>query len=190
MRGEKQFLGEVPTSKKKRRVYFANSRQNWEALMREASAATNLAEVTLRQYARVVRRGVRVKELSFGHHIEVQRCHYINEKGKRRFDGTVAREILTLAKEKGWVVSETRAECSSRFPTLKMVETALEKTKRIMSESLKTIDGADRLEFLDALAAELTLIREQVERERDVVILRILEDGEESDPCLNPDFAY
>jgi len=191
VRGEQEFLGEVPTSKRKRRVYFASRRQNWEALMREASAATNLAEVTLRQYARVGRTCMHVPGISFGHHIEVLRCHHINEKGKRRFDHMVAREILTLANEKGWSVAETRKECSRRFPRPKAVETVLEKMKRTLKETLRTVDDFyNRLEFLDGLAAELSQIREQVSLEWDADIQRILSDDDCDDPDhLNHDFA-
>ena len=143
-----------------------------------------------------MRHCVRVNGLSIGHHIEAQRARtmqYVNPKrGKElRFDHQAARDLLNLAKDKGWSVAETRAEAVRRFPTPKVVETVLEKTKRTLEEILKTIDGfSDRLEFLDGLAAELSQIREQVSLGWDAEIQRILEDGEESDPCLNPDFAY
>jgi transcription initiation factor TFIIIB Brf1 subunit/transcription initiation factor TFIIB len=64
----------VPTSKKAKRIYFANRRANWLALIREAAQVTNLTETTLRQYARVARHCVQVEGLSFGHHIEALRA--------------------------------------------------------------------------------------------------------------------
>jgi hypothetical protein len=193
VQGEEQFLGTVPTSKKAKHIYFANRRANWLSLYREAAEVTNLKDTTLRQYARVVRHGVRVDGLPFAHHIEVQRARTIDEKGKRHFHESAARDILNLAKEKGWTVAETRAEVVRRFPSPKVVETVLEKARRVLLDILRTVDGDDQLTFLEALAIELPLIREQVERERAVVIQRILNDGEGDDfddSYLNPDFAF
>jgi hypothetical protein len=155
VRGEEQFLDTMPTNKKALRKYYANRKANWVGLIREAEVATNLAEATLRKYAQVVRRGVRVDDLHFAHHIEVQRCRLTNEKGKPQFDRSSAWEILTLAKEKGWKVADTRAEVYRRFPTAKSVEGALEKAKRVMLEILTTVDPQERLAFLEALEQEI-----------------------------------
>jgi hypothetical protein len=181
IRGEEAFLGTAPTNKKERRVYFARRRENWIAFMHEASTITNLADTTLRQYARVARHGVRVDGLPFAHHIEVQRCRPIDEKGKPRFSANAALEILNLAKENNWPVSKTRAEVVRRFPTPKVVETVLDKMRRVLSEILKTVEAGEQLMFLDALADELPLIREQVEKERTEAILRILNDDDNFD---------
>jgi hypothetical protein len=173
VRGEQAFLGIVPTSKKARRVYFRNRREKWVALMREAETATNLAEATLRKYAQVARNSVRVDGLPFAHHIEVQRCRPIDEKGRPRFSANTAQEILNLAKEKGWKVADTRAEVKRRFPTPKTVETAMEKTRRFLLEILKTIDLSERITLLDALTEEIPVIKERVDREWTEAILKI-----------------
>jgi hypothetical protein len=181
VRGEEQFLDTKPTSKKALRKYYANRRANWLGLLREAEVATNLAEATLRKYAQVVRRGVRVDDLNFAHHIEVQRCRLTNEKGKPQFDRSSAWEILTLAKEKGWKVAETRAEVQLRFPNPKLVETTLEKMRRVLTEILKNVDPSDQLIVLDALAEELPLMREQAEKVATERILRVLNDDDDFD---------
>ena len=196
VQGEEQFIGPVPSSKKAKRTYFANLRANRRELYREAATVTNLKDTTLHQYARVVRHCVRVNGLSIGHHIEAQRARtmqYVNPKrGKElRFDHQAARDLLNLAKDKGWSVAETRKECSRRFPRPKAVETVLEKMKRTLKETLRTVDDFyNRLEFLDGLAAELSQIREQVSLEWDADIQRILSDDDCDDPDhLNHDFA-
>lgn len=164
VRGEEQFLPEEPNSKKAKRIYFANRRENWEALIREASKVTNLSDSTLKQYARVVRRGAKVGGLSFAHHLEVQRSHFLNEKGKRRFDDSVASEILNLAKEKGWNVAQTRAEVQRRFPTAKIVEDAIIKAIRLLRDVLKTVEKDKQIEMLDFLSAELRVMKNDIEK--------------------------
>jgi hypothetical protein len=186
VRGEEQFLGPVPTSKKARRAYFRNRHENWVTLMREAETATNLAEATLRKYAQVARNGVQVEGLPFAHHIEVQRAHFIDEKGKRKFDANAAQEILSLAKEKGWKVADTRAEVKSRFPSPKTVETAMEKTRRFLLEILKTIDLHDRITLLDVLTEEIPVIRERVDRECTEAILRIFNADDADEDGMQP----
>ena len=116
VRGEQAFLPSAPTSKKARRVYFAQRMEKWLALVREAAAVTNLSETTLRQYSRVVRKVDRVEGVHFSHHIEVLRCRTIDEKGKPQFNACAAQEILHLAKKtKGWTVADTRAEAIQAF---------------------------------------------------------------------------
>jgi hypothetical protein len=184
VRGEEQFLGPVPTSKKARTVYFSNRRANWIALMREAETVTNLAEATLRKYAQVARNGVRVDGLPFAHHIEVQRCRPLDEKGQPRFSANTAQEILSLAKDRGWKVADTRAEVKRRFPTPKTVETVMEKTRKFLLEILKTIDPYNQLIFLDALTEEIPVVRERVDKEWTEAILRIFDaDDAFDDPC-------
>jgi hypothetical protein len=153
--------------------------------MREAEGVTNLAEATLRKYAQVARNGVRVDGVHFSHHIEVQRCFLIDEKDKRRFDANAALQILTHAKEQKWKVADTRAEVKRRFPTPKVVETLIEKTRRLLLDTLKTIEPSNHLMFLDALAEVLPLIREQVEQERNEAIWKIFNsDDNFDDPSL------
>ena len=108
IRGEEEFFS-VPSSKKAKRAFFNNCRADWKAFIREAEEVTNLKETTLRQYARVVRNGLRVDGLSLAHHIEVLRAHRI-EKSKRLFDFTAAREILNLALTNKWSALATRAD--------------------------------------------------------------------------------
>ena len=186
VRGEQAFLGTAPNSKKQRRIYFANRRANWLALMREAEGVTNLAEATLRKYAQVARNGVRVDDVHFSHHIEVQRCFLIDEKDKRRFDANAALQILTRAKEQKWKVADTRAEVKRRFPTPKVVETLIEKTRRLLLDTLKTIEPSNHLMFLDALAEVLPLIREQVEQERNEAIWKIFNSDDNFDDLSLP----
>jgi hypothetical protein len=196
VQGEEQFLGTVPSSKKAKRIYFANRRANWMALMREAAQVTNLTDTTLRRYASVVRKGVRVEGLSFSHHLEVLRARtmqYVNPKreSELRFDHQAARDILNLAKEKGWTAAETRAEAVRRFPTPQIVGTELEKAKRILAEILKTIAGeASQLEFLDALTAELSQVREQIVLEGDVLIQKTFFSDDADVPLESSDVPY
>jgi hypothetical protein len=178
VRGEERFLDPMPTSKKALRKYYANRNANWLGLIREAEAATNLAEATLRKYAQIVRRGVRVEGVHFSHHIEVQRCFLIDEKDRRRFDANAAQGILTLAKENGWKVAQTRAEVQRRFPTPKGVETALEKAKRVMLEILMTVDPQEQIAFLEALAQE-------IDAECNKAVVKILESGDETLDAFN-----
>jgi len=181
VRGEQAFLPTEPTSKKARRVYFAQRREKWLALMNEAAKATNMADQTLRQYARVVRKVDRVDGLSFSHHIEALRCRPIDEKGKPQFNAYAAQELLHLADKEGWTVAETRAEAVRRFPTPKLVENAFQKAKRALLDILKTVDLDQRIDVIDALVEELPLIKEQVNRERDEAILKILVSNEPFD---------
>ncbi len=197
VQGEEQFLGTAPSSKKAKRIYFANRRANWMALMREAAQVTNLSDTTLRQYASIVRKGVRVEGLSFSHHLEALRARtmqYVNPKreSELRFDHQAARDLLNLAKEKGWTAAETRAEAVRRFPTPKPVESVLQKAKRTLVEILKTVDGYnDKLEFLDALTAELSQVREQVSLEWDAEIQRIFNESNDTEvPFESNDVPY
>lgn len=187
VRGEQAFLPTAPTSKKAKRVYFAQRREKWLALMNEAAKVTNMADQTLRQYARVVRKVDRVEGVPFSHHIEVLRCRPIDEKGKPQFNAHAAQEILHLAKEKGWTVADTRAEAVRRFPNPKLVETAFQKVKRVLLDILKTVDLDQQAAVIDALAEELPLIKEQVNTERDEAILKTLIGNEPfDDPFDDP----
>jgi hypothetical protein len=155
--GEEHFLPKRPTKggKKARQIYRANWRANWEALMVEASRATSLSEVTLRQYVRVARNNMRVEGLSFAHHIEACRAHRYNDKGKRIFCADGAFSILLLAKEKGWTVAETRREAQLRYPVATFEEPIINKARRALDEILKNTPLTARLEIFEQLAAEL-----------------------------------
>ncbi len=166
VRGAEQFLPEVPKEKKAKRIYFANRRDIWEAFIREASKVTNLSDSTLKQYARVVRRGAIVEGLSFAHHLEVQRSHFFNEKGKRRFDNTAASEILNLAKKKGWNVAETRAEVQRRFPTSKIIEDTIIKAIRLLKDVFKNEEKDEQITMIDLLIAELGVMKNGIERSK------------------------
>lgn len=158
VRGEGLFLDEKPTSKRALRAYYAVRRQKWEALVREAATATNLAESSLRKYAQVVRRGVKVEGLSFAHHIEVMRVHYFEKMGlgeKRRFDSNAATAILMLAKDSNWTVAQTRAEVSRRFPTPNIAQDALDKIKRI----LNAVSDDQKQALIEALETEFAAMK-------------------------------
>ncbi len=155
VRGEELFLDKKPTSKRALRAYYAVRRQKWEALISEASKATNLAESSLRKYAQVVRRGVKVEGRSFAHHIEVMRAHYFDEKGKRRFDSNAATAILMLAKENNWKVAQTRAEVSRQFPTPNSTQDALYKIKRI----LNAVSDDQKQALIEALETEIAAMK-------------------------------
>jgi hypothetical protein len=161
VRGEQLFLIKKPTNKNKKawRIYWSNCRQDFDALIAEAAAATNLAEKSLRQYALVIRRGAIVDGLTFAHHIEVMRAHHFDEKGNRRFDSMTALSILTLAKEKKWTVAQTRNEVSHRYPTTVTlpvtVQDALFKVKRIIDK----VPVEQQLALIEALTTELADIK-------------------------------
>ncbi len=155
VRGEGLFLDEKPTSKRALRAYYAVRRQKWDALVGEAAKATNLAESSLRKYAKVVRRGVKVEGLSFAHHIEVMRVHYFDEKKKSRFDSNAATAILMLAKDSNWTVAQTRAEVSRRFPTPNIAQDALYKIKRI----LNAVSDDQKQALIEALEAEFAAMK-------------------------------
>jgi hypothetical protein len=152
--GENLFLPPMPVSKRKKRAYFGARKIHWLALVDEASKASGLATSSLRQYAKVWRRGTYTNfpELKFGHHIEVMRCHHFDEKGKRHFDSSSAFLILHNAKKGGWSVAQTRAEVSRLFPVAKLAKDALWKIKRIIDS---ITDDAQRAELLKALSEEL-----------------------------------
>ena len=116
--GEQTFLGTVPTSKKAKKKYFTARKANWEALMDDAAKVTGLRDNTLRQYARVVRRGLRVEALSFAHHLEAMRCHTVDAKtNKKNFDAVAAKKILQKAQARTWTVARTREEMQKQFPS-------------------------------------------------------------------------
>jgi hypothetical protein len=155
-RGAELFLGEPsPTNKKERQLWHAQRRDNWNAFITEAAAITNLSDSALRQYARVVRNGVRVDDLTFTHHLEVQRAHRFDEKGKRRFDGMAALQILNLAKENKWKVAQTREEVQRRFPTTAAVESDVEKAKRLLTDLLDGLDIFEKYDLIEFIQSNL-----------------------------------
>ncbi len=151
--GEDQFLPKMPGSKRARRAYYRDRKAHWMALFDEASAASGLAASSLRQYANVWRRRTYTvfPDLKFGHHLEVMRCHTIDDDGKRSFDFGSAVGILSAAAENGWSVIQTRAEVSRRYPLPKTAQNAMYKIRRIID----SVTGEQRDELLAALAEEL-----------------------------------
>jgi len=157
--GETAFLGVEPTSKKAKRKYFAQRKQAWANLMAEAVEATGLREQTLRTYALVVRRGVRIEPLSMAHHIEVMRCSRLTEKKKKAFDKQTAAEVLRLAKQNDWSAVEVRAEVSRRFPTgTHHVDAALK--LRNMIEMIP--DHDQKLKVIEELSAQLDRMKQEL----------------------------
>ena len=158
VRGEELFLDEKPTSKRALRAYYAVRREKWLALIRDAAKATNLADSSLRKYAQVVRRRVKVEGLSFAHHIEVMRAHYTDEKGNRGgFDSNAATAILMLAKDSNWTVAQTRAEVSRQFPTpnMNIAKDALDRIKRI----LNAVSADQKQALIEALETEIAAMK-------------------------------
>ncbi|MGA7078891.1 MAG: hypothetical protein WBQ43_02710 [Terriglobales bacterium] len=155
VRGEELIGDEKPTSKRALRAYYRVQREKWEALISEASKATNLAESSLKKYAQVVRRGVKVEGLSFAQHIEVMRAHYFDHEKNRRFDSNAATAILMLAKDNNWTVAQTRAEVSRQFPTPNIAQDALYKIKRI----LNAVSDDQKQALIEALEAELASMK-------------------------------
>jgi hypothetical protein len=161
-RGEELFLGHPSqTNKKERSLWFARRRDMLNAFMAEAHDVTSLSESTLRQCRRVVKHGVRVEGLMFSHHIEVQRAHYYDEKGKRRFDSAAAKKILNLAKENDWTVLQTRAEVQRQYPTSAAVESIRDRALRKLGEILAPYHDQDLMTVIDVLLTELQLMRER-----------------------------
>lgn len=159
--GEELFLGEPSqTDKKERKLWWARHRDMLNGFIAEAAEVTSLSESALRQCRRVVRHGVRVEGLTFSHHIEVQRAHFLDEKGKRRFDGNAARKILNLAKEKNWTILQTRAELQRRYPTSAAVESVVEKARRKLMEILSSVCDQDYVAVIDELLAALLQAQE------------------------------
>jgi hypothetical protein len=166
LEGEEAFLPPMPKAKKARREWSAGKMQRWEKLIAEAASATGLRDSTIKQYARVVRRGVRVKELTFAHHLEVMRCKQIVN-NKRKFDPYVAKDILKDAVKKNWTVAQTRAEVSRLFPTSAAVvpnETHLDKAKRLLKSIIQQVPKNEQLSFMDALAQEIPTMKDEVVR--------------------------
>ena len=158
------FLGEPSqTNKKQRNLWYRQYRDNWNAFIVEAADVTCLSESALRQYARVVRHGVRVEDLTFSHHIEVQRAHFYDEKGKRRFDSNRATEILELAKKNKWTVAQTRDEVRRRYPTSAVVESAVDKARRMLMEIVSSVSEQDYVTVVDALFTALQEVKERPE---------------------------
>lgn len=154
-RGAELFLGEPsPSNKKERQLWHAQRRENWNAFMAEAAEITSLSESALRQHERVARHTVKVEGLKFTHHLEVQRAHRFDEKGKRRFDSNAALQILNLAKENNWTVAETRAEVQRRYPTSTAGESSLEKVKRLLAD-LDVFEKYDLIEFIQSTLDEM-----------------------------------
>jgi len=155
VRGEQAFLEAEPSSKKARKRWYGSRKVEWQALITQAAKATNLSEVSLRQYARVARPDVRVEGVSFAHHLEATRAHTIDARGYRHVDRQAVREILNLAKENKWTVAETRAECRRRYPIGNIEESAIDKRKRLVLNALKTATTAEKIEVLNQLVAAL-----------------------------------
>jgi hypothetical protein len=159
--GEELFLGEPSqTNKKERKLWWASYRDNLNAFVAEAAEVTSLSESALRQCRRVVRHGIRVDGLTFSHHIEVQRAHFYDEKGKRRFDGNAAQEILNLARENNWTVMQTRTEVQRRYPTSAAVESVVDKARRKLMEILSSVCDQDYVAVIDELLAALLQVKE------------------------------
>jgi hypothetical protein len=159
--GEELFLGHPSqTNKKEKKLWWARFRDMLKDYLAEAEAVTGLSESALRQCRRVVRHGVRVEGLSFSHHVEVQRAHIINEKGKRLFDSSAARTILNLAKENKWTVLQTRAEVQRQYPTPAPVESVVEKARRKLMEILSSVCDQDYVAVIDELLAALLQAQE------------------------------
>jgi hypothetical protein len=155
-RGEELFLGHPSqTNKKERSLWFARRRDMLNAFIADAHEVTSLSESALRQCRRVVKHGVRVEGLMFSHHIEVQRAHYIDEKGKRRFDSSAAQNILNLAKENNWTVLQIRAEVQRQYPTSAAVESVVDKAVRKLDEIFAAVPFDDYRTVVDALLAKL-----------------------------------
>jgi hypothetical protein len=155
-RGAELFLGEPSlTNRKERRLWHAQRRENLNAFIAEAADITNLSDSALRQYARVVRNGVRVDGLTFTHHLEVQRVHRFDEKGKRRFDGSAALQILNLAKENTWTVAQTREEVRRQFPATAAIESGVEKAKRLLTDLLDGLDIFEKYDLIEFIQSNL-----------------------------------
>lgn len=177
--GEENFLPQRPTDggKKALRLYLANRRSAWEKLLSEASSATHLSETSLRQYARVVRRKVKVEGLTFAHHLEACRAHTVDEKGKRHFDATGALWILTKAKEQGWTVNQTRAEAQRQWPESARAVEPFDLVRSAMDKLLKGTSFTIRISIYEQLIADA---REQI---------KLAEDNAKADVALfNTDF--
>lgn len=176
-RGAALFLGEPSqTNKKQRNLWYRQYRDNWNAFIVEAADVTCLSESALRQYARVVRHGVRVEDLTFSHHIEVQRAHFYDEKGKRRFDSNRATEILELAKKNKWTVAQTRDEVRRRYPTSAVVESAVDKARRMLMEIVSSVSEQDYVTVVDALFTALQEVKERPKYQRGGTMLTLEEE--------------
>ena len=159
VRGE-QLFDEKPTGKRALSAYYAVRKEKWEALVGEAVKATNLDEASLRKCAKVVRRGVKVEGLSFSHHTEVMRAHYFvkvgrREKEKRQFDSNSATDILVLAKESNWTVTQTKEEVLRRFPKPNRAQDAPYKIRRI----IKAISDDQKQNLIETLEAEIATMK-------------------------------
>lgn len=165
--GEQTFIGNAPSSKKEKRKFWATAKKRWQEMIDDAAKATSLRDATLRQYAKVARRGVRVEGLSFTHHLEVQRCGTKDRTkvfAKFKFDAAAARRILQKALDEHWTVAQTRAEVQRRFPTgpAASTETPFDKAKRMLKDIIKQVPKNEQLSFLDALAQEIPTIKNEV----------------------------
>jgi hypothetical protein len=187
-RGEELFLGEPSqTNKKERKLWWARYREMLKAFIAEAAEVTSLSESALRQCRRVVQHGVRVEGLKFSHHIEVQRAHFYDEKGKRRFDSNAAQEILNVAKENNWTVAQTRNEVQRRYPTSAVVESVVGKAERLLMEILSSTSEQDYVAVVDALFTALQQVKESPKYQRGEVVLTWEEERAKS---LGIDFYY
>jgi len=186
VKGERAFLEKMPTKggKKALRAYYARRGDEWLALIKEASEVTNLTETTLRQYARVVRNGVKMDGLPFAHHIEAQRAHYFDEKGKRHFDANGAWCRLQEAKEQGWSVARMRTEMQSKYPIKKDTASTVSRMVWQVKKTLAKLPVPERFEALDALAEELQRVRSNIQKEVTVTT-------EELDRCtVQPELGF
>jgi len=159
VRGEQLFLEQKPATKRALRRYYAARRVRWMELLQEASKNTNLKASTLRQYARVARNGVKVEGLSFAHHLEVQRVCFPDEKGRRLFDGSTAKDLLNLAQSNKWTVTDLRAEVQRRYPSLRPTHSALGKVIRAAQAAIKNEERPEQIKIIELLIAELLLIK-------------------------------
>ena len=199
VQGEEQFLGTAPSSKKGEAYLLRKPSRKLDGTYARGSASHK----SVRHYAAPVcehcpQGACGSRDFLFSHHLlkryARRTMQYVNPKreSELRFDHQAARDLLNLAKEKGWTAAETRAEAVRRFPTPKPVESVLQKAKRTLVEILKTVDGYnDKLEFLDALTAELSQVREQVSLEWDAEIQRIFNEGNDTEvPFESNDVPY
>lgn len=163
--GEAFYIGERPSTKKKLRGWREWVRDQKKVLIREAAQITNLKEGTVRQIYRVMKHGAIVEGLSFTHHTEVQRAHYFNEKGKRRFDYNAALNILNDAKQNNWTVQQVRAEMEQKYPTPENVKSVVEIARQQLAKILGSLSNIDDYDMvIDALLSALQAAKDDHSR--------------------------
>jgi hypothetical protein len=116
--GHEAFIGRAPNSKKGKKVFFANLRNEQKKLNEEAALATGLTSSTLRQYhaiARHIPKLHRVKGMSFTAHLAL--AHLPRKKDPNGenagFDLPLAESILQQALAESWPVIKIRQRVRS-----------------------------------------------------------------------------